>query len=1002
MHVNRHIIMPVMSMRHTLVFLVGSVVILVNLFSIARIAVSLAVRVAGLPIDKPESIGGFSAGGFFRLSQVQRRVFAPRGPVSFRRQTAIAGATGFTKESDVESCESHGAVSCEPLEGPRRDADPFGQHRCCCPPSRPCLRQGVHLQCMPCRGAFLAWREELGVLAEVATAGMLLSPRLTVSVLSALGADILPFARQSQADGGGADAADVCSLAQGAWLKSVFPHAMMLTCVRRLASDSFFWAVAVMRNVLGQLVFEMCMLADVFRRRVTLRAAALRILRRAATDCALLGIIFLVHSTVFRGADLVWYAVHGMCAYQVVAFMTEPLRQWRDGNVSHATVYLLALLLHTTQTDRPFWDTAALLCLSGPVADTALSIVGDWRRLHVAGSGDDGGGVGAGTGHIDAGVGRVSLLRGRRAIIVVDRKRFLESSVEQLAALSKTRLRHSPRVAYAADYASGSGAVIEDGVDFGGLRRDWLGRLAEELTCPEAGLVEYATLEGRPFARLRPGGDSKRLEALGRVLGLALRDRQPLGVDICEPLSYLLVHPDLPTALNKISALCDCLPKGVRAAGMFGMFGLPRAQQRVKARRRSTPTLDASAEHNMSASSRPRQKPREAFRQRRAAKQIILNGLEELRGLGFSREWLRWISYEEYSYWSAKFSASGSRRERVRTLRDALHDTALDSQHAGADRVSLASLPHHLALRTLKTLVLDVAEELRAVWRGLHWIPGLELPGLEAETGAGRRRRLEVEVQDAELQSLCRKRRRVGTNGFACGPPGAANDVVSADAGPDVLPLRGTKRDDTAARVSDLPIQRFRTAQRWGVRCGRRERSSVRRTAADGRSVEPGVRMMPPVSSSSSSTAPESGGTVLQGLLSGDGDVPVSVWKALTRYTPSRAQGLPEAKQTVAWFWQYVEGMDARGRASLLEWVTGFRRLPPGGFPWPYTHMTLHLFAMNSRSGRSDGTPRSRCRRLPSAHTCGFQLDLPMDYKSEADFRMCMEEALACRFFLAA
>lgn len=365
--------------------------------------------------------------------------------------------------------------------------------------------------------------------------------------------------------------------------------------------------------------------------------------------------------------------------------------------------------------------------------------------------------------------------------------------------------------------------------------------------------------------------------------------------------------------------------------------------------------------------------------------------------MGFSREWLRWVSYEEYSFWSAKFSAPGTRRERMRSLRTALRDTSLDAQPGVADQVNVASLPHHLALRTLKTLVLDVAEELRAVWHGLHWIPGLELPALEAETRGSQRKRLEVEVQDAEFQTLCRKRRRVGTSSVAHRAPEVCAGSSSVGAGLDVSRLSDTKPDDLFGRASGPPIKRFRTAQSWRIFGGRGGGTTACGTVADGNS--PGVNPFS-VPASSSSTSPDNG-TVLQGLLSGDGDVPVSVWKALTRYTPSRAEGRPEGKQTLAWFWQFVGDMDARGRGSLLEWVTGFRRLPPGGFPRPYIHMTVHLFAMNSRKGDDDGI-RRRCKRLPSAHTCGFQLDLPIDYESEAEFRSCMEEALACRLFLVA
>eukprot|EP00418_Pyrodinium_bahamense_P042116 CAMPEP_0179207160 /NCGR_PEP_ID=MMETSP0796-20121207/103297_1 /TAXON_ID=73915 /ORGANISM="Pyrodinium bahamense, Strain pbaha01" /LENGTH=72 /DNA_ID=CAMNT_0020912083 /DNA_START=60 /DNA_END=275 /DNA_ORIENTATION=+ len=56
----------------------------------------------------------------------------------------------------------------------------------------------------------------------------------------------------------------------------------------------------------------------------------------------------------------------------------------------------------------------------------------------------------------------------------------------------------------------------------------------------------------------------------------------------------------------------------------------------------------------------------------------------------------------------------------------------------------------------------------------------------------------------------------------------------------------------------------------------------------------------------------------------------------------SRGEGSPpeqapdrKAKQTVDWFWAHVEGLAAEDRAELLEWITGYHRLPAGGFPPP-------------------------------------------------------------------
>ncbi len=63
------------------------------------------------------------------------------------------------------------------------------------------------------------------------------------------------------------------------------------------------------------------------------------------------------------------------------------------------------------------------------------------------------------------------------------------------------------------------------------------------------------------------------------------------------------------------------------------------------------------------------------------------------------------------------------------------------------------------------------------------------------------------------------------------------------------------------------------------------------------------------------------------------------------------------------WFWQFVESLDQRRRVQLLFWITGWKSLPPAGFKGMPRPFCIEI------------TPPSD--RLPGAHTCAFQLDLP-------------------------
>eukprot|EP00434_Breviolum_minutum_P031231 symbB.v1.2.027620.t1/scaffold2810.1/size69760/2 len=82
---------------------------------------------------------------------------------------------------------------------------------------------------------------------------------------------------------------------------------------------------------------------------------------------------------------------------------------------------------------------------------------------------------------------------GERTSVFVQRWRFLESSVEQLATLTRRQLRFAPNVIYITSPEELSGEVREIGLDFGGLFRDWLAQLALGLFDAENGLVEHSS-----------------------------------------------------------------------------------------------------------------------------------------------------------------------------------------------------------------------------------------------------------------------------------------------------------------------------------------------------------------------------------------------------------------------------------------------------------------------------------------------------------------------------
>ncbi|KAJ6886418.1 E3 ubiquitin-protein ligase UPL1-like isoform X1 [Populus alba x Populus x berolinensis] len=102
----------------------------------------------------------------------------------------------------------------------------------------------------------------------------------------------------------------------------------------------------------------------------------------------------------------------------------------------------------------------------------------------------------------------------------------------------------------------------------------------------------------------------------------------------------------------------------------------------------------------------------------------------------------------------------------------------------------------------------------------------------------------------------------------------------------------------------------------------------------------------------------------LELLISGLPEIDLDDLKTNTEYT-----GYTSASGVVQWFWEVVKGFNKEDKARLLQFVTGTSKVPLEGFK-----------ALQGISGpqklqihKAYGAPE----RLPSAHTCFNQLDLP-------------------------
>src|ERR1700760_4239147 len=113
----------------------------------------------------------------------------------------------------------------------------------------------------------------------------------------------------------------------------------------------------------------------------------------------------------------------------------------------------------------------------------------------------------------------------------------------------------------------------------------------------------------------------------------------------------------------------------------------------------------------------------------------------------------------------------------------------------------------------------------------------------------------------------------------------------------------------------------------------------------------------------------------LELLISGLPEIDVDDWRNNTEYHNYSA-----SSPQIQWFWRMVRSFDKEERAKLLQFVTGTSKVPLNGFK--------ELEGMNGFS-RFSIHRDFQTDRLPSAHTCFNQLDLP-EYESYEKLREMM------------
>ncbi|PCH43593.1 hypothetical protein WOLCODRAFT_75349 [Wolfiporia cocos MD-104 SS10] len=102
----------------------------------------------------------------------------------------------------------------------------------------------------------------------------------------------------------------------------------------------------------------------------------------------------------------------------------------------------------------------------------------------------------------------------------------------------------------------------------------------------------------------------------------------------------------------------------------------------------------------------------------------------------------------------------------------------------------------------------------------------------------------------------------------------------------------------------------------------------------------------------------------LELLISGTPDIDVDEWRAATDYN-----GYSSSDPVIVWFWRALKSFNREERAKVLSFATGTSRVPLGGFTELQGVQGVQKFSIHRAYGDTD--------RLPQAHTCFNQIDLP-------------------------
>ncbi|KAH7909328.1 hypothetical protein BJ138DRAFT_1181114 [Hygrophoropsis aurantiaca] len=102
----------------------------------------------------------------------------------------------------------------------------------------------------------------------------------------------------------------------------------------------------------------------------------------------------------------------------------------------------------------------------------------------------------------------------------------------------------------------------------------------------------------------------------------------------------------------------------------------------------------------------------------------------------------------------------------------------------------------------------------------------------------------------------------------------------------------------------------------------------------------------------------------LELLISGTPDIDVDEWRAATEYN-----GYASSDPVIVWWWRALKSFNREERAKVLSFATGTSRVPLGGFVDLQGVQGVQRFSIHRAYGDSD--------RLPQAHTCFNQIDLP-------------------------